>query len=165
MARFSAITSDSGESEDERRSESHSSEEEDVLVHEEEPESEGSVSAEEEEPLPSPPRKKQPHVEDEDEDVRQVELVDATAGPSKPRGDPTLIRRAQQIGMDAQRMHVMQTSFFRMPEEAAALRAMNRPTRAQIQITARTLRRKHRRDSDGDGLRFDLREVRARRAR
>ncbi|KAF7309606.1 SNF2 family helicase [Mycena indigotica] len=57
------------------------------------------------------------------------------------------------MGVDAQKMHVMQTSLFRVPEEAAAMRADNAQT-SSLQIPL-GLNRKHSRDSDGDGLRFE----------
>jgi nuclear pore complex protein Nup98-Nup96 len=60
--------------------------------------------------------------------------------------------------VDAQKMHVMQTSLFRIPEEAVAIKAMNRATRSQFKLPS-TVRRKHSRDSIGDGLRVDSQEV------
>lgn len=79
--------------------------------------------------------------------------------------DPTLIPWAREIGVDPQKMHVMQTALFRVPEEEAAIRDMGRLTRqnAMLQRLATfppTLNRKHSRDSDGDGLRADSRQVR-----
>jgi hypothetical protein len=115
-------------------------------------------------------------VEDQDGEIRYAHEVDVrvsppsarSSPPSNPRqhvnGNPTIIPWAQQIGVDAQKMHVMQTSLFRMPE-AAALRALDQPTRPQqttrqnLALPAQSLNRKHSRDSDGDGLRFDSREV------
>lgn len=82
-----------------------------------------------------------------------------------PRNDPTIIPWAKHVGVDAQTMHVMQTSLFRMPEEAAALKALQQVpkpmTTVRLDISARnqTVNRKHSRDSDGDGLRIDSREV------
>lgn len=54
----------------------------------------------------------------------------------------------------------MQTSFFRMPEEAAALKALNQrpPLRPNIRKAFQSLNRKHSRDSEGDGLRGEPRE-------
>ncbi|KAG5649895.1 hypothetical protein H0H81_001566, partial [Sphagnurus paluster] len=124
--------------------------------------------------------RKQPHrnalIEDEDGEIRYAhEVVVSHAGPnlrvspvspsssssssssspptSRIRGDPTIIPWAQQLGVDAQKMHVMQTSLFRMPEEAAALKALNQPTKPSLRVPFQTLNRKHSRDSDGDGLR------------
>lgn len=81
--------------------------------------------------------------------------------PPRARGDPTLTSWAQHVGVDAQKMHVMQTSLFRVPEEAAALKALNQPqpSRPSLRVPLQPLNRKHSRDSDGDGLRPDLREV------
>lgn len=80
---------------------------------------------------------------------------------SPPPTDPTILPWAQQIGVDAQRMHVMQTSFFRMPEEAAALKALNQPPppRPTVRRAIQSLNRKHSRDSEGDTLRGEPREV------
>lgn len=115
-------------------------------------------------------------VEDRDGEIRYAHEVDVrvsppsarSSPPSNPRqhvnGNPTIIPWAQQIGVDAQKMHVMQTSLFRMPE-AAALRALDQLTRPQqttrqnLVLPAQSLNRKHSRDSDGDGLRFDSQEV------
>ena len=77
------------------------------------------------------------------------------------RTDNSIIPWAQQIGVNAQKMHVMQTSLFRMPEEAAALKAVDQPMRSR-RLIARTLNRKHSRESDGDAARFESREVRQR---
>lgn len=89
----------------------------------------------------------------------------STPEPRGVVGDPNIIPWARQIGVDAQKMHVMQTSLFRVPEEAAALKALNQPTgrhRAlNLQPPSLGLNRKHSRDSDGDGLRHDSREVRS----
>ncbi|KAF7289507.1 SNF2 family helicase [Mycena chlorophos] len=56
---------------------------------------------------------------------------------------------AQRVGVDPQKMHVMQASLFRVPEETAAMRAQ---TSLQVPLP---LNRKHSRDSDGEGLRFE----------
>ncbi|KDQ58796.1 hypothetical protein JAAARDRAFT_34652 [Jaapia argillacea MUCL 33604] len=73
--------------------------------------------------------------------------------PSPPprttrQGDPTIIPWAQKIGVDAQKMHVMQTSMFRMPEEAAALKALSVQP-AIPKVVFPTLPRKHNRESEG----------------
>ena len=85
----------------------------------------------------------------------------ANARPNNPRDDPTIIPWAKHVGVDAQTMHVMQTSLFRMPEEAAALKALQQApkpmTTVRLDVSSRN--RKHSRDSDGDGLRIDSREV------
>lgn len=110
-------------------------------------------------------------VEDEHGDIRYAHEIDKRVSPGSvssrsspgsrmrpgPRGDPTIIPWAQQIGIDSQRMHVMQASLFRNQEEAAALKAMNQPLKPkgptiQLEAGARITSRKHRRDSDGDAI-------------
>ena len=84
---------------------------------------------------------------------------------NNPRDDPSVIPWAKHVGVDAQTMHVMQTSLFRMPEEAAALKALQQAPkpapaiRLDVSMRNQTVNRKHSRDSDGDGLRIDSREV------
>lgn len=115
-------------------------------------------------------------VEDEKDDVHQVHVRVSSSSSSNssppaktrlnnPRDDPTIIPWAKHVGVDAQTMHVMQTSLFRMPEEAAALKALQQVpkpmTTVRLDVSTRnqTVNRKHSRDSDGDGLRIDSREV------
>lgn len=74
------------------------------------------------------------------------------------RRGPTAASWVGRAGVDAQKMHVMQTSLFRMPEEAAALQVMNQPVRPRFKLSP-TVSRKHSRDSVGDA-RFDSQEVR-----
>ncbi|PFH49584.1 hypothetical protein AMATHDRAFT_62906 [Amanita thiersii Skay4041] len=109
-------------------------------------------------------------VEGEDGELRYAhELAIRVSPPSTsppPAGtsvaDPSIIPWAQHIGVDAQKMHVMQTSLFRMPEEAAALRALNEQQPPKLSMVTKQLQqplnRKHSRDSDGDGLRIEPRE-------
>jgi nuclear pore complex protein Nup98-Nup96 len=67
--------------------------------------------------------------------------------------------------MYVQTMHVMQASLLQMPEEAATLKALQQiskpPSAVRLDVSTRnqTVNRKHSRDSDGDGLRIDSREV------
>jgi nuclear pore complex protein Nup98-Nup96 len=160
------------------------------LSESEESESSASSSSSEmqaDELTPSPPRRRQKRktpdrnalVEDENGEIHFAHEVQVRVSPpsspsrgSPPRPslnnrDPTVIPWAQHVGVDAQKMHVMQTSLFRMPEEAAALRALNEPPKAKggairldIKPKTQAINRKHSRDSDGDGLRLDSREVR-----
>ena len=150
------------------------------------PSSSSSSSSEVEELHSSPParrnfsRKQDRNalVEDENGDIRFAHEVHVRVSPASnsspppaktlsnnPQDDPTIIPWAKHVGVDAQTMHVMQTSLFRMPEEAAALKALQqapKPTTAvRLDVSARnqTVNRKHSRDSDGDGLRIDSREV------
>lgn len=111
-------------------------------------------------------RKSNALVQGEDGEIRYAHEVEArTRGPLD--GDPTIIPWAQRLGVDAQKMHVMQTSLFRMPEEAAALRALHQDAgpktsrkRLNLHSPPKASTRKHGRESDIDGLRSDSREVR-----
>ncbi|EKM57526.1 uncharacterized protein PHACADRAFT_206423 [Phanerochaete carnosa HHB-10118-sp] len=80
----------------------------------------------------------------------------ATSRPA----DPTLTPWARELGVDRQKMHVMQTSFFRVPEEEAALKSISQQPAetSSKRLTLPSLTRKHSRDSDGDGLRADSRQ-------
>jgi len=71
--------------------------------------------------------------------------------------DDSVVPLAQRVGIDAQKMHVMQTSLFRMPEEVAALQAMNKPARPRFRLSP-SVARKHSRESVGEG-RLDSQEV------
>lgn len=81
---------------------------------------------------------------------------------ARRRADPTLVPRAREIGVDRQRMHVMQTALFRAPEEEAALRSItqvaSKPSAKKLLLPSGRAR-KHGRDSDGDGVRADSRQV------
>ncbi|KAG5220771.1 ubiquitin-conjugating enzyme [Salix suchowensis] len=68
--------------------------------------------------------------ESEDESEDEASSSSDSPPPTRARvGDPSLIPWAQQVGVDAQKMLVMQTSLFRMPEEAAALKEIEKPSR------------------------------------
>lgn len=126
------------------------------------------------------PKDRNALVEDENGEIQYVHEMDKRASPgsassrsspgakSNPgyHGDPTVIPWAQLVGVDAQKMHVMQASLFRTQDEAVALRALNQApkgkspaTRLEVNMKVHTTGRKHRRDSDGDALRYDSREV------
>lgn len=102
--------------------------------------------------------------DDEDDDIHRSGS-ETSSTPSSPTAEPrptsNIIPWARHVGVDAQKMHVMQTSLFRMPEEAAALKALNnQPPKATNVVN---MNRKHSRDSEaGEGLRADSREVRRR---
>ncbi|KAI0716436.1 nuclear protein 96-domain-containing protein [Earliella scabrosa] len=113
--------------------------------------------------------------EEEDEEEENEEGEDEDSGseddgrrgrggaqPSRtrrgPPGDPTLTPWAREIGVEAQKMHVMQASLFRMPEEERALKALNQPPSRRKLLVTSSLSRKHSRDSEGDGLRADSRQ-------
>lgn len=107
--------------------------------------------------------------EDEDEDDesgseddrggRSRAGVQSSQARRRPAGDPTITPWAREIGIDPQKMHVMQTSLFRMPEEERILKALNEPHPRRKFILKTSLSRKHSRDSEGDGLRADSRQV------
>ncbi|EJF57390.1 hypothetical protein DICSQDRAFT_157411 [Dichomitus squalens LYAD-421 SS1] len=104
---------------------------------------------------------------DETEDESEEEVLRRrgrrSAQPTRAQlsrqGDPTIIPWAREIGVDPQKMHVMQTSLFRMPEEERVLKALNepQPRRKLLQLKS-ALTRKHSRDSEGEGLRADSRQ-------
>lgn len=73
---------------------------------------------------------------------------------NQPQVDPSLIPRAQQLGVDPQRMHVMQASLFRTEDDIEGV-----PTRHKALASTLSLARKHSRDSDGEGLRQDSQQV------
>jgi nuclear pore complex protein Nup98-Nup96 len=111
-------------------------------------------------------RKRNALVQDEDGEIRYAHEVNEAQTRGSMNIDPTIIPWAQRIGIDAQKMHVMQTSLFRMPEEAAALKALHqdtgtKPSRKRLDIPSppKVLSRKHGRESDGDAIRSDSREV------
>ncbi|TFK32347.1 nuclear protein 96-domain-containing protein [Crucibulum laeve] len=122
---------------------------------------------------PSKTRGRNALVEDENGEIQYAHTVGVRVSPPSSLGSSppptgrattsTTIPWAQAIGVDAQKMHVMQTSLFRMPEEAAALKALNHPQkpplpRVNLRAPPQLLNRKHSRDSDGDGQRFEPRE-------
>ena len=99
--------------------------------------------------------------EGESEDEEGGQRGRRVAQPTQTRrGDPTIIPWAREIGVDPQKMHVMQTSLFRMPEEERALKALNEPPSRRRLLLTSSLSRKHSRDSEGDGLRADSQQVR-----
>jgi nuclear pore complex protein Nup98-Nup96 len=80
--------------------------------------------------------------------------------PEHRRGDPTIIPWAQRLGVDPQKMHVMQASLFRAPETAETLKQLNTEKPDRDRLTPGGLHRKHSRDSEGDGLRATAQGVR-----
>ena len=132
--------------------EEDSSEEEEEEEEEEEDEEEEEAEEEEDSESES----------DEDDGRRRVgRRAQLTAAQVARQGDPTIIPRARELGVDPQRMHVMQTSLFRMPEEEQVLKVLNGPqSRRKLLQLKSGLNRKHSRDSEGDGLRADSRQVR-----
>lgn len=82
---------------------------------------------------------------------------DGSPPPNQSQADPSLIPRAHQLGVDPQRMHVMQASLFRPGDGVEGV-----PThhKALVLASGMSLSRKHSRDSDGEGLRQDSQPVR-----
>jgi nuclear pore complex protein Nup98-Nup96 len=142
-------------------------------------ESEGSSGFLEEELIPRRSRSRKALFQDEngdfqvagDDEDSDEESSSPLSSRSSPPVDPravgpgqNIIPWARHVGVDAQKMHVMQSSLFRMPEEAAALKALNQPpakrrTVAALNLGLPTLNRKHSRDSEGDGLSTGSTEV------
>lgn len=81
---------------------------------------------------------------------------DESPPPSQPQMDRSIIPRAQQLGVEPQRMHVMQASLFRAEGGVEGAPTLHK---ALVQASALSLSRKHSRDSDGDGLRQDSQQV------
>lgn len=149
---------------------SGSEEDEDIEVDEDEEEDESEDTDMDEDDRVERPAvtRNQALVEDSDGEVQYQLRAQSRPGSSSSSGSDSdsAVRRpgakvaswAGRAGVDPQKMHVMQTSLFRMPEEAAALQAMNKPTRPRFKLSP-TVSRKHSRDSVGDA-RFDSQEVR-----
>ncbi|KAF8895957.1 nuclear protein 96-domain-containing protein [Mucidula mucida] len=148
MARFRAYSSD--ESDDDEQQDDNVSEE-NPFDADEEPEQESSEDEQEDSDMHEdelmPVRNKTALVQDDDGDYDVI----------MPQREPSL--PPQMAALDAQRIRVMQTSLFRMPEEAENMRAMmNMPEQRALRVLQPHLNRKHSRDSDGDGMRVDARE-------
>ncbi|KAG6334962.1 hypothetical protein ID866_4118 [Astraeus odoratus] len=129
-------------------------------------EEEESSEMDENEPIVPPSRKTRNHalVEDSDGEIQYEHPGQRSQSPTPSESDVETPRRvdsgvipwAQSVGVDVQKMHVMQTSLFRMPEEAAALQAMTRQTRPRFRLSP-GINRKHSRDSVAEG-RLDSQE-------
>ncbi|KAH9848377.1 nuclear protein 96-domain-containing protein [Lenzites betulinus] len=96
--------------------------------------------------------------EESEDDARGRTTLQLRNSTRAPPGDPTIIPWAREIGVDPQKMHVMQTSLFRMPEEEKALKALNQPQSRRRLLLSSNLTRKHSRDSEGEGFRADSRQ-------
>ncbi|TFL04498.1 nuclear protein 96-domain-containing protein [Pterulicium gracile] len=101
--------------------------------------------------------------EEEDDGSEDTESSDSEQ--SEPSRQPLATKEvagsavpwAQRVRIDAQKMHVMQASLFRVPEETKALKALNQPAgKAQLKFPG--LQRKHSRESEGDSMRVDSRK-------
>lgn len=87
----------------------------------------------------------------------QTDSEDNESPPhNQPQVDPSLIPRAQQLGVEPQRMHVMQASLFRTEDDVEGVPTRHR---ALALSSSLSLTRKHSRDSDGEGLRGDSQQV------
>lgn len=177
MARFRAYASDSSDEEEANsEQEKYPDNVSDAPVAEDDEESDEEESSSSsssdmlEDELTAPrklPVSRNALVEDEEGEygyAHDVYAKGSSMSPPPRNADRTIIPRAHVVGVDSQRMHVMQTSLFRMPEEAVAMQSMNSlppppPPRAGLLVPGQPLNRKHSRDSDGDGLRFESREV------
>ncbi|KAJ7050563.1 nuclear protein 96-domain-containing protein, partial [Mycena amicta] len=149
MARFRAHYS-SDESSDGESSSDHEKEPEQRLPSE-------SLAEDSEDELSSPTSSESDLLEEDLIHPRNALVQDENGdyhyANSGPTSDATVTPWAHRVGVDAQKMHVMQTSLFRVPEETAAIRA-ERAAQVSLQVPL-PLNRKHSRDSDGEGLRFE----------
>ncbi|TFY59543.1 hypothetical protein EVG20_g7759 [Dentipellis fragilis] len=188
MARFTAFASDTSEDEDERmqpesppkpappRASHSTSLVKPAQADADMSESESSVM-DEDELYESPPhrlsRDRNALVEGEDGEIYHAHELDggddlydedsrsssSSSPPPDARRDQGIIPWAQKIGVDAHKLHVMQASLFRMPEEAAALQVLSSEKSERLQLVLPgTQPRKHNRDSEGDATRLFARE-------
>ena len=145
MARFRAYSSDSDD--------------DDRSYHEAEREAEDDSESASSRPPSTPRRHSFVSQQDSEEEVYDDVGIDADEEDQDPVPvDPSLTPWAREINVNPQKMHVMQTSLFRVPEEAEAMLAADdepppRPRRKRL-----GLNRKHSRDSEGEGLRADSRQ-------
>ena len=105
------------------------------------------------------------HAHELDEDEGENDASSSSSSESSPRRTrrpgPTSVPWAQLVGVDPNRMHIMQASLFRVPEEEQALKHALPEKHGQLHLMmSNTLNRKHSRDSEGDGLRVAAQEVR-----
>ncbi|KAI0052123.1 hypothetical protein FA95DRAFT_1553794 [Auriscalpium vulgare] len=147
-----------------------------LQVDEDEDADEGMTSDEEEVPKPGefdllgPPRGK-PHdknalvrgqdgeyyhaheVEDLDDDESHSESSSESPPPNPRIRDPR-IPWAQQVGADPHRVHLMQASLFKAPQEAATLKELAAEKPGKLRLgPSQGVNRKHDREPVGDGLR------------
>lgn len=75
---------------------------------------------------------------------------------TRTRPDSSIIPWAHKVGVEPQRMHVMQSALFRTEDPTDS----QQPRRLlAIPSSSSSLNRKHSRDSDGEGLRLDSQQV------
>src|ERR1700761_6332587 len=104
--------------------------------------------------------------EDPEEGEGREESGDSSASssdellPEHRRGNSSIIPWAQRIGVDPQKMHVMQASLFPRTDSAAeTLKPSNAEKPDRARLTPNGVHRKHSRDSVGDGVRAMTQEV------
>lgn len=138
----SGVESDSGEPSPKHRKRTGKA----LVLHKDEKNHRGSKSRRSEPPAHTSSSGEESEVHSED---------DESPPPNQPQVDHSIIPRAQQVGVEPQRMHVMQASLFRTEGVEGV------PTRRKALAPAPplSLSRKHSRDSDGDGLRQDSQQV------
>lgn len=136
------------------RAPSVDSEDDDQMSSSEQQQSEGS------EYVPSHHEDEEYVSEEYEETSEEDEDTSVTPPPvDEKRVDASVIPWAREIGVEPQRMHVMQSTLFRLPEEAAAFKEVSQlPARRRL-LQQPNLSRKHSRDSEGDGLRAESRPV------
>ncbi|KAJ3813268.1 nuclear protein 96-domain-containing protein [Lentinula aff. lateritia] len=165
MARFrafsdgesSSASSSESDSEDQIVKPAPEEEEEDGAEEEEEDDDEEEENEDEDEDEDDEGEEDDEEEEEEEEEETDSELSsEMQEDELQLSKDRNLAPRAQIAGVDSQRMHVMQTSLFRMPEEAAALKEMNQIADSPFPKLTPTLR-KHGRESDGDIRSWDTR--------
>jgi nuclear pore complex protein Nup98-Nup96 len=166
MGRYTAHTSDLSDNEDDLTSVSDGASTPSSSLPQTQPhdesDSEGSGTSssemQEDELMTSSPQRRPTRdvVEGHDDEVLLSHEVEGRESSPIIHEEP--IPWAQQVGVDAQRMHVMQASLFRVPEEAAAMKTANQPIRPPL-VLSQTLNRKHSRGPEGDVLRTDSQTV------
>ncbi|EMD35444.1 hypothetical protein CERSUDRAFT_106804 [Gelatoporia subvermispora B] len=110
----------------------------------------------------SPSRLSSPDEEEEDVPNARPTVQFAASSKSPPpahsAGNPSIIPRARELGIDPQKVHVMQAAFFRVPEEEAAIKAATQPASRKTFSLSSASHRKHSRDSEGEGIRGESRQ-------
>ena len=92
-----------------------------------------------------------------EEDSEADSEDDESPPPNQPQVDPSLIPRAHQLGVEPQRMHVMQATLFRPGDGVEGVPPRHKALALPPSLS---MSRKHSRDSDGEGLRQDSQPVR-----
>ncbi|KAF7294383.1 SNF2 family helicase [Mycena kentingensis (nom. inval.)] len=155
MARFRAYASDSSSDDEPLSDKQHPPEQPDYIDDDDDDDDDETEEDGEDEPS-SPSTSSHSDLREEDLAPSRNALVQDEHGDFHYRNETAPRPWPQRVGIDAQKMHVMQTSFFRVAEEAAAMQADRAIVDdGRLRVPLSTLNRKHSRDSDGDGLRFE----------